>query len=241
MEARLPKSNQVLLIILGIAILIVVVIGASYAYFNATSVTGNLTNKINTATAKYGSLTVTYPGTDGIINMGTIDLPESSKGTIVQGLLKFTVSLSADATISTNYNIKWAGTANVENTFCQYRDASYACLETTSGTYVGDEINYTLYKCTSAGYTGTTISGTTVTVNAGCTAISTANTAAPYSTAQKSAIMNTVSGQTPQTVTTSNRTNYHILVLNIKNTNDVQDYNQGKNFRGALAVEALTN
>lgn len=241
MEPRLPKSNQVLLIILGITILIVLVIGASYAYFNAATVSGNVTNKINTATAKYGSLTVTYPGTNGIISMGTIDLPESSKGTNVQGLLKFTVSLSADATIASKYNIKWAGPANVDNTFCQYRDASYACIESTSGIPVANEINYTLYKCTSAGYTGTTISGTTVTVNSGCTAISGVETAAPFTDTQKSAILNTAVGQNPQIVTTAARTNYHILVLSIKNTNDIQDYNQGKTFRGALTIESITN
>lgn len=91
------------MVIVAIVVLIVAVVGASYAYFNAATTSGNITNKINTATATYGTLTVSYPGTDGTISMGTVDLAYSTRTSkpVVQGLLKFTVASSADATIAT--------------------------------------------------------------------------------------------------------------------------------------------
>ncbi len=238
MEKKENDTTKVFLVIVAIVVLIVAVIGASFAYFNAATVTGNVTNKINTTTAQYGTLTVAYPGTNGTIEMGTVDLPESTKGTIVQGLLKFTVTADASATIDTNYNIKWAGTANVSNDFCQYRSTTTTCTNTSTDTYVGDEIYYNLYTCTSAGYTGTTVSGTTVTLGSGCTLISTSNKAAPYSTAEKTATVNTSTLLIDISVS---RVNYHVLVLNIKNTTGIQDYNQGKTFTGALAIESASN
>ncbi len=232
------KGNQMFLVILAIVVLIVAVVGASYAYFNAATTSGNVTNKISTATAKYGSMTVTYPGTDGTITMGTVDLAYSTRSSkpVVQGLLKFTVASSAEATVATKYNIKWAGTANVTNTFCQYMTNTTTCSSNTTGTYVGNEIYYDLYSCTSAGYTGTTISNQVVTVNAGCTRISGANVAAPYSDTEKAATINT----STQTVAAT-ATNYHVLVLSIQNKTTVQDYNQGKSFTGALTVSSVTN
>lgn len=110
------------------------------------------------------------------------------------------------------------------------------CSLTTDGTYVGNEIYYDLYSCTNAGYTGTTISNQVVTVNAGCTRISGTNVAAPYSDAEKTATINS----SVQTVVAKG-TNYHVLVLSIKNLTTVQDYNQGRNFKGALTISSVTN
>lgn len=240
MKKQEPDGTKIFLVIVAIVVLIVAVVGASFAYFNAASVTGNATNKISTTTAQYGTLTVAYPGTNGTISMGTIDLPQSTQATqpIIQGLLKFTVTADVNATADVNYNLKWAGIANVTNTFCQYRSTTTVCTNTETDNYVGDEIYYNVYSCDSDGYEGTSITGQTVTLGTGCTLISTANDAAPYTDAEKTAIVNT----TVQTIDISqSRVNYHVLVLNIKNINGVQDYNQGKNFTGALSIEGATN
>ena len=60
MEEKGKKGNQVLLTVIGVATLLIAMVGATFAYFTANSVTGNAdTNNISAQTAQYGDTTVT--------------------------------------------------------------------------------------------------------------------------------------------------------------------------------------
>ena len=241
MKKSESNTTKIFIVIIAMVVLIMVVIGASFAFFTAASVTGNSgANSISTTAAKYGTLIVTYPETDGTISMGTVDLPYTTRLTqpIVQGMLKFSVTAAAEANVNINYIIKWAGVDNIYNDFCQYRSTETTCSDTIGDTYVGDEIYYTLYKCSDIGYSESSITDKTVTLGAGCEAISTENAPAPYNNTDKVAQINIHT----QTININqSRINYHVLVLNIKNINSVQDYNQGKRFSGALSIESVSN
>ena len=239
MEKKETDVTKIFLVIVTIIVLIVAVVGASFAYFNAATTTGNLTNKINTATAEYGTLSVGYPGTNGSIEMSTIDLPYSTRSSkpIVQRLLKFTVTASADANTDVAFNLKWGGVANVSNNFCQYRSSVTTCTNVNTDTDVRGELYFNLYECSEAGYTNTTIANDVVTIGEGCTALA-ENVNAPYTDAEKTAKLN----DTPRIIDISqSRIKYYALTLNLKNLTTVQDYNQGKTFTGALSIEGATN
>ncbi len=225
MEDR--KKSQVLLAVIGVATLLVAVIGATFAYFSAANVSGNSsTNTITAQTAQYGNTTVTYDGTNGTINTGTLDLKESEKGTDYKYLMKFTVATTATA--AQNITVNWK---SVTNTFCKYRNASYICTDTPTDTAVTGEIVYDFYSCSSAGYTGTTSSGTSVTINAGCTKISAA-TPADVPATGATGILHTAASLS----LAAGGTNYYALVVTFKNLDANQNYQQQKSFTGQVNV-----
>lgn len=258
----IPKKNQMALLIVGIATLIIAVIGAAYAYFTASGVSGNVTeNNVNVLTASYGALTVTYPNGSNI-NMDSVDLPQSGGDAL--GMLKFSVATTAEATVNQRFTIKWGGDTRISNNFVQYvkpngtpsETAGYMCYggsalgtesqatcQNVSGaswtayTDVRDELVYVLYSCTTSGYN--TVS---TTVQTGCTAVNTPNingtsySYAPFTTLEKSSLLTAT-----QTIDISvSRTNYYALLLTIKNKATKQDYQQGKSFTGSLIIENAT-
>jgi len=217
---------------IGIFALVAAVTGATLAFFSANNVQGNsVTNTIVTTSATYGTTTVTYHASNGTISMGIVDLPESTKGVNINGLMKFTVATTA--TVSQRITIAWAS-GKVTNTFCQYANGQ-TCTDNPGHTFVGNEIQYALYECSSSGYTGTTISGTVVTIGSGCNLISTAGAAAP--TTGSTALLHTGTNRT----IAAGGTNYYALVLTLQNKTTEQNYNQGKTFSGQISISTLSN
>ncbi len=84
------KSNTLLLTVIGVATLLVAVIGASFAYFTA-SISGSETN--TTIDVKAGTLTISYNGGADLLIKGDNDegiLPATDGSTIVEK--KFTLT-----------------------------------------------------------------------------------------------------------------------------------------------------
>lgn len=231
--------NKTTLLVIGIATIVVALIGATVAFFTANPVQNNsVTNTITSTTANYGTTTVSYDGTNGTISMGIVDLPESTKGTNVSRLMKFRVATTAN--VSQRITISWAGTGKVTNTFCQYLgNTNGLCYATSSLATAGgnsapvdvrNEIQYELYECTYEGYTN--ISTAT---HDNCTLISVANSPAPIT--NSNALLHTSAYRTIP----ASGTNYYALVLTILNKNSEQNYNEGKSFSAQLSVGALNN
>ena len=146
------KKNKIIVIIIAV-ITILALGGLTYAFFVAGAVAGNSsTNTIVTLAADYGTITITYDGSNGTISVANMDLKESEKGTHKEYLMKF--NIASTATITHNISINWS---NVTNTFCQYQKNGN-CTGLNTDTYVGDELNYSLYECTQSAYGSVTLS-----------------------------------------------------------------------------------
>lgn len=263
MEERGNKKNQVLLTVLGVATLLVAVIGATFAYFSASTVGGNSgADAIQATTAAYGAGTVTFEGGNNTLRVGTVDLPAAENGTDYKYLLKFTYTTTA--TTTQNISIDWFGLgtgSTVTNSFCRYaatQNATQCATDGMTGTCDGtpaanstgcagtwtayvdvtNDVTYKLYSCTSAGYAGTSgnLAAKTTTIDAGCTEVTGGASGAIPANATSPRLHTSSSINVAAGSTT-----YYALELVIHNQTTTQDYNQGKTFEGGIKVSALSN
>ena len=263
MEERGNKKNQVLLTVLGVATLLVAVIGATFAYFSASTVGGNTgANAIQATTAAYGAGTVTFEGGNNTLRIGTVDLPEAENGTDYKYLLKF--QYTTTATTAQNISIDWFGLGSgetVTNSFCRYAatqnatqcaaadmtgtcDGTPAANSTScSGTWapyvdVSTDVTYTLYSCTASGYAGTSgnLVAKTTTIDAECTEVEGGASGAIPANATSPRLHTST-----EINVAAGSTTYYALELVIHNKVDQQDYNQGKTFEGGIKVTSLSN
>lgn len=167
---------------------------------------------------------VEYLNGNAIISMSQIDLKESEKDSKVTGLLKFSVDSNSEITESVR--IYWR---NVTNTFCQY-EQNGICTNDIEHNYVGDEINYTTYKCPENVYESVSASN----VAEVCEVVGTPDLAAPLT-----GDMANISGTDNIEILPGKI--YYVLALTIENKIYTQDYNQGKIFNGRIYVDIYTN
>lgn len=213
-------KNKILIAIISI-LTIISVGGITYAFFTANGVQNNVnTNNIQSATVKYGDIIVSYDNSNGQINTGILDLKESQKGRDYQYLIKFRVQSTAN--INRDITIRWS---NLINTFCQYQNNG-ACTNNSSHTFVGNEVNYNLYNCTTVGSYNDSAVGD---IKTACQSIGTNSVP----------VTNSVSKLHNESKITleATSTNYYILLLTIKNTNGVQNYQQNKNLTGRIEIK----
>lgn len=111
MEERSYRKNNILLVVIGIATLLVAIVSATFAYFTATITRTNETNSVIIKTATIG---ITYDNgsqvsVDALMPGGTIP----SK----------VVSIKNDTAYNAVYSLEWK--ANVVNTFVNKADFTY--------------------------------------------------------------------------------------------------------------------
>ncbi len=207
------KRHTILLTVIGIATLLVAVVGATFAYFTAT-VSGNASNdNVQVQTATYG-LEVAYQDSNNSINLTNQDLKQTEAETNYEETLG--LSIHNTGTVSQTFNIDLS---SVANTFCQKVNAQEDTTCSESGSMdVSKELYYKVNKCTDAEYTS-------------CTTEITSETAAP-----------TKDGSIASNITiASQATEYYQVVVGIKNENKLQNYNQGKSFSGKVVISAVVN
>lgn len=219
---RINIRNKKFLII-GLLVLVgVSIVGLSVAYYIGL-VVGNRNNSIALHTTEYGNLIVSYPDTNGTINMGTVNLNDDTAGQTLSYMMKFQVQNTGSN--YENFNINWI---NLTNNFCQYRTANYGCSSGTTDYFVGDDLTYALYRCSSTNYN----SATTTNVPTNCEKISeTTDEAMP------------LTGSTNQVNTkdyiriNGSSTQYFVLILNLENLETNQNYNLDKNIAAAVNID----
>ena len=217
----LSKKTKITIIsILSVTVLLVA--GITYAYFSAPTVSGNSgANTIAFVTGTHGNIQISYYNGDGTISMDNIDLKESEQGTTRRDMVKFSVTYPGNQ--EEKVTIMWK---EVFNDFCQYQ-SNNACTNNPSNTYVGDEIYFKLYECDSEG----DLTRATTTTQTNCDEITrTDNNAVPITSEDKRL-------QNNESISLTNTTKYYVMILNIDNLTTPQDYNQGRTFRGRIAIE----
>lgn len=222
----MEKKNTILLTVIAVATLLVAVVGATFAYFTATSSTdgaGSSTGAVNTATVASVKLTTAdagkstntvYPGTSNYAGMSVIASKEGSD--------------SADYDITFTLN----GTITLSKEF-------------TAGT-----VNYTVYRTTSPVSSPVTCEEVTTTPDAAGTKYSQTCTVDSSLTSDAKKVVDgqTVSGTsatitvTDQTLsTTGNTTYYYYVVVSYPDTSSDQNADQNKTITAELTNVSITN
>ncbi len=214
MENKNNKRNTILLTIIGIATLLVAIVGATFAYFTAT-VTGNSeADNVKVTTDTYG-LNIEGLG-DGKIELLNQGLPQSEKGQDYTKELNFSIKSSSNDSHQISISFE-----NVSNNFCKKVDSqeSIKCNdEAEAGVDVSGELYYKLSSCTDSGYTS-------------CDTVKVSETAMPH---EAGVILDS-------DPITSKGTNYYKLVVGLKNKDALQNYNQGKSFSAKVVVSEKLN
>ncbi len=218
-------SKKTKLTIIGIlSLTVLLVIGITYAYFTAATITGNSgANSIQVVTGTHGNITVNYLAGNGTISMNNIDLREAEQGTTQKEIVKFSVNYPGSE--EEKITIMWK---EVTNTFCQYQTGN-VCTNTSTDTYVGDEIYFKLYECN----TESALQSATTTTQTNCSEITRSDKAVPITSEEKRL-------QNDFSISLTNTTKYYLMILNIDNITALQDYNQGRTFNGRIEVTKAT-
>lgn len=145
------KSNQVLLIVIGIATLLMAVVGATFAYFTATATATNPEDQ-ETVSLKTATLGITYTHGTGV------NLTNTTLTADYDSYIPFSVENTG--TVATGWKLLWDMTATGDDAINEI--LGYANLETqavgtcsSSNTVlpcydVREDFTYTLYKVTAA-------------------------------------------------------------------------------------------
>ena len=202
------KKHTILLTVIGIATLLVAIVGATFAYFTVQISGNSSTNNVDVTTDTYG---IEVTGLDnGTIELLNQSLPQSEQGQDYTESLYFTVRSTSKSQRSININFE-----SLSNNFCQKvasQDAT-ACDNENGTISVSDELYYKVYSCTTA-----TDSSTCTNEVVSETAMPTTDTIIYYDNI------------------TAQGTNGYKVVVGLKNKNVTQDYNQGKSFSAKLTV-----
>ncbi len=202
------SKTKVIMIAVITSILLVTIIGVSFAYFSA-AITGNASSNNVTATTETCSLTVSYRTGNNAISLSNISAPKNGSDTT--SALYFSVASTCAS--ARNITIQLA---NVSNTFCQKVAAQTdtACNNTSGTINVADEIYYKIDSCSSN-------------TDTNCATAVKDQTAAPTA-----ATANIGTNQIP-----AKTTKHYKLTVGFKNKTDVtQNYNQGKTFSGRVNI-----
>ena len=219
----MEKKNMVLLTVIAVATLLVAVVGATFAYFTATSTTGGNETTTSATTAQLATLSWTAEET-------------GRSPQVYPGFKAFQAyTLAAGGTGSARYQLTL--TANVDPAF-KSGDVTYsiykATSEVTSSLFTPGNANVDTttepgvarYSITGAAFNSEAESLTAVVENQPLTTVSgTAITGGPVSA------VNTINGGT---------TEYYVLVLDFPNKNEAQTQ-QNATFSASLKLTAVAN
>lgn len=217
----MEKKNTILLTVIAVATLLVAVVGATFAYFTATSsVTGDAasTGEIDTATVGSVGITQTdlgpsanqiYPGT-----MNWVGTSVAATKSDTDANFTITYDVTGDVTLSEafGYDVNWklyAVTSNVAE--------PVTCQKVTS----------------TADPAGTKYSQS-------CTVDGTLTTPVAQGTIAAGETTDDVS-YASQTVSTTGGTTYYYLVVEYPNKEENQNADQGKNITATLDKVAIKN
>lgn len=251
------KKNQMSLLIIWVATLIVALVGATFAFFTVSDVVGNgKNNAVSAATASYGNTIVEFFNGENTLSIGTVELPINENGTDYKYLMKF--SVRTDAATSQQIAITWQGPTDggVRNDFCRYAvtqnanecapsGMSGACngvptdLSTNcSGTWVpyvdvSNDVSYKLYECSLGGYNSSSgnMATKTVNVDSGCQEIAGGASGAIPEVGSMEKLHNAFSLAIP-----ASGIKYYALELAFTNSIEKQNYNQIKTFEAGILV-----
>ena len=251
------KKNQISLLIIWAATLIVALVGATFAFFTANDVVGNgKNNAVSATTASYGNTLVEFFNGENTLRIGTVELPLNENGTDYKYLMRF--SVSTDASTDQEMAITWQGTneGGVRNDFCRYVVTQNAnecapagmagtcngipAVNSTScaGTWVpyvdvSTDVSYKLYECTLAGYNASSgnMAAKTVTINSGCQEVTGGASGAIPKNGSMEKLHKSFSLVLPAA-----GIKYYALELTFTNSREKQNYNQIKTFEGGILV-----
>ena len=219
----MEKKNMVLLTVIAVATLLVAVVGATFAYFTATSTTGGNETTTSATTAQLATLSWTAEET-------------GRSPQVYPGFKAFQAyTLAAGGTGSARYQLKL--TANVDPAF-KSGDVTYsiykATSEVTSSLFTPGNAN--VDTTTEPGVARYSITGSAFDSDAeGLTAVVTDQ---PLTTVSDTVI----TGEGVQSVNTINAgtTEYYVLVLDFPNKNEAQTQ-QNATFSASLKLTAKAN
>ena len=218
----MEKKNMVLLTVIAVATLLVAVVGATFAYFTATSTTGGNDTTTSATTAQLATLSWTAEET-------------GRSPQVYPGFKAFQAyTLAAGGTGSARYQLTLDAT--VDPAF-KSGDVTYsiykATSEVTSSLFTPGNANVDTttepgvarYSITGAAFDSEDESLTAVVENQPLTTASTVITGGPVSN------VNTINGGT---------TEYYVLVLDFPNKNEAQTQ-QNATFSASLKLTAMAN
>ena len=216
----MENKNTVLLSVIAVATLLVAVVGATFAYYTASTANSGAGESATITTNTVGDVTLTMAKTT---TANSLNYPGGYlvAGAVVTG--SHTGSTAYKTTYTINGNI--ANATKTQLTWTLY-EVSAAVSSPVSGC--------TVKETASAGetrysYTGCTVS-TSIT-NGTKVKTGTANAATTAGTAVNTAV--TATGETLTTTTAGAKT-YYYLVVNYPDTNANQDVDQGKTITASL-------
>lgn len=111
MEERSYRKNNILLVVIGIATLLVAIVSATFAYFTATI---TRTNETNSVIIKTATIEITYD------NGNEVNVDTLMPGVTIPSKV---VSIKNDTAYNAVYSLEWQ--ANVVNTFVNKEDFTY--------------------------------------------------------------------------------------------------------------------
>lgn len=226
----MEKKNTILLTVIAVATLLVAVVGATFAYFTATSGNdgdGSSTGAIQAAQLSSVTLRAANLGvSDDVIYPGTINYASMSVQAVKTG--------DNAATDTNNYTVQYTLNGTV----------------TLSEAFTAGEVTYTVYRTTSAVGTPVTCDPVTATPNASgtqytqsCTVDSTLTGLSGddvVATGTVSGTSATIS-ETLEEVTTGGDTYYYYLVVSYESTGKDQNADQGKTITASLTQPTITS
>ena len=217
----MEKKNMVLLTVIAVATLLVAVVGATFAYFTATSTTSGNDTTTSATTAQLATLSWTAEDT-------------GRSPQVYPGFKAFQAyTLAAGGTGSARYQLKL--TANVDPAF-KSGDVTYSIYKATS------EVTSSLFTPGNANVDTTTEPGVARYSITGAAFDSEGLTAVVENQPLTTVSDTVITGVGVQNVNTINggTTEYYVLVLDFPNKNEAQTQ-QNATFSASLKLTAMAN
>lgn len=217
----MEKKNMVLLTVIAVATLLVAVVGATFAYFTATSTTGGNDTTTSATTAQLATLSWTAEET-------------GRSPQVYPGFKAFQAyTLAAGGTGSARYQLTL--TATVDPAF-KSGDVTYSIYKATS------EVTSSLFTPGNANVDTTTEPGVARYSITGAAFDSEGLTAVVENQPLTTASGTVITGEGVQSVNTINggTTEYYVLVLDFPNKNEAQTQ-QHATFSASLKLTAMAN
>lgn len=212
------NKNKFFLIIIGISILLVALVGATFAYFTLKLTDNSITDNLYISTKNYG-LTVVYEDDKDSIKLENKNLIEAETGDKeLTNYLQDEVNFKVTSTSSFAQKINIGFAEGFSNTFCQTVESQEDTVCGNGSTInVAGEIYYELYICDFDYSTN-------------CRVVSTGPLPLPIDETTPTVLKSGIT-----IPSTGDKTVYIVLKAFIRNK-EVQSYNKGKIFSGKIWV-----
>ena len=222
----MEKKNTILLTVIAVATLLVAVVGATFAYFTATSGTdgdGASTGEVKTATVASVKLTTAEVGkTTNTVYPGTMNYAAMS------------VAASKEGTDSANYTLTYTVNGTV----------------TLGAEFTEGDVYYTVYRTTSQVATPVACSpvstkadpaGTQYSQSCNTTALTSASAEEVQAKTAVEGTSASISIENQSLTTESGKTYYYYLVVEYENTGTTQNLDQNKSITAELTDVSITD